>query len=404
MPVAAALAWIDALVATLGSEDVLLDEGAGRVLAEAVVASSDLPATDRAAIDGVAVRADQTAGASAYNPLPFPSVAPGAALPAGGGALVGIGDKLPGGADAVVPLEHVEQRPAGFDVIEGIAAGSGVERRASHWARGDTLLAAGRRLLPWELGLLAAAGIARVRVVRRPRIRCLMVARRDRGSGAALEAPPCDTNGPLLRALIGRDGGFVTEQIPVDRTRASIREALKASSADLIISVGGTGSGADDDAAAALGEAGDIAAHGIALSPGETAGLGRLASGVPVFLLPGMPVACLWAYEFFAGRALRRLAGRNPDLPFQTRRLTTAAKIVSTIGTTEICPVRRLDEQQVVPIASFVAAGLGAALRADGFVIVAAGSEGYPKGASVIVHLRDDSDLSPIHQARGSVS
>ena len=116
--------------------------------------------------------------------------------------------------------------------------------------------------------------------------------------------------------------------------------------------------------------------------------MGRLGTGAPVFLLPGMPVDCLWAYELFAGRAIRRLAGRNPALPFRSREMRLERKIVSNIGMTEIFPMR-CAEGQAEPIASFAEAGLMAAARADGFVIVPEGSEGFAAGAAVTVYLFD---------------
>jgi molybdopterin molybdotransferase len=128
--------------------------------------------------------------------------------------------------------------------------------------------------------------------------------------------------------------------------------------------------------------------HGVALRPGETAGTGRV-NGVPVFLLPGPPAACLWAYEIIAGRALRLLAGLSPELPFPSVTLSAARKIVSEIGMVEVCPVRCTRDGAVEPVVSFAEAGLSAAAQAHGFVLVPEASEGYPRGAPVTVHLYD---------------
>jgi molybdopterin molybdotransferase len=380
--VADAAAWIDAQVTRLAAETVALAHAIGRVLAQDAVAAAAVPPADQAAIDGFALRADETAGASAYNPLSFRlAPADGGALAPGAAMLLGAGDPLPGGADAVVALEHLQPGPsASGEVIDPVAAGHGIERRGSHVMPGATLLEAGRRLHPHDIGLLAAAGIARVPVIRRPRVRCFVLARM---SGA----PLADANGPLLRALIERDGGDVVELRRIERDRAAIARALGAADADLVIVAGGTGRGAHDQSAAALAEAGDLAIHGLALHPGETAGLGLTAAGVPVLLLPGAPAACLWAYELLAGRAVRRHAGGDPALPFRRREMTVARKIVSAIGMTEIFPVRCLSEDRVEPIASAAAAGIAAAARADGFVIIPEGSEGVPAGAVVAVHL-----------------
>ena len=104
-------------------------------------------------------------------------------------------------------------------------------------------------------------------------------------------------------------------------------------------------------------------------------------------LLPGAPAACLWSYELFAGRAIRRLGGRGPELPYRSREMITARKIVSAIGMTEICPVRCGAGDTVEPVPSFAEIGLMAAVGADGFVIVPEGSEGYPQGGRVTVYL-----------------
>src|SRR5262249_40904666 len=114
------------------------------------------------------------------------------------------------------------------------------------------------------------------------------------------------------------------------------------------------------------------------------------SSGVLVFLLPGTPVACLWTYELLTGRAIRRLGGLDPSLPFPSRMMTTERKIVSEVGMTEVCPVQRVDEDTIKPMASFAGAGLRAATQADGFVILPEGSEGYAQGAPVLVYLYDE--------------
>lgn len=386
------LAWIDAHVGPLAAEDVLVTEAAGRILAEDARTAMDLPPFDRAAVDGWALRAEATIGANAYNPLAFRLASSVDDLPADSAVRVHAGEPLPRGADAVVCLQHVVPESSGIGaVIEPVAAGHEVERMGSHAARGSMLAKAGRRLRACDVGVLAAAGLMRVAVVRRPRARCLLT-----GHGVmAAGTPPApggvpDADGPLLRALIERDGGVVEEQRRVDRDRTAMTGALASSAPDIILVAGGTGPGADDHAAASLAQAGELVFRGVALRPAETAGVGRTAAGVPVFLLPGAPAACLWAYEFFAGRAIRRLGGRHPELPFRSRRLTAARKIVSEIGTTDVRAIRYLNDAAVEPIASFAEAGLTAATLADGFVVVPENSEGYPQGAVVTVYLYDE--------------
>jgi molybdopterin molybdotransferase len=384
------IAWIDGCTTALGAEEVPLAQAAGRALARDVAAAADLPACDRAAADGFALNADETVGASAYNPLPFRLVEAAAGVVPGCAVQVESGDPLPAGADAVVRLEHAAVDTAGaVAVIAPVSPGNEVERGGSHAVRGSALVAAGRRLDPGEIGLLAAAGVDRVPVVAKPRVRCLVYADRltDPGDTPAPGAV-YDVNGLMLAALVERDGGVVVDRRIVPRNRGALREALASPGSDLILVAGGTGPGPGDEAAAALAEAGELAVHGVALRPGETAGTGRV-NGVPVFLLPGPPAACLWAYEIIAGRALRLLAGLSPELPFPSVTLSAARKIVSEIGMVEVCPVRCTRDGAVEPVVSFAEAGLSAAAQAHGFVLVPEASEGYPRGAPVTVHLYD---------------
>ncbi|MGH6814545.1 MAG: molybdopterin molybdotransferase MoeA [Hyphomicrobiaceae bacterium] len=386
-----AAAWIDANLAPLPAEDVPLADAAGRILAEDVQAAINVPAFDRAVADGFALRADETVGAGSYNPIPF---RPGPAadhLAAGCAVRVNAGDPLPHGADAVAALEQCADNAGGsVTLIAAVAPGALVERAGNQAARGSRLAASGRRLRPVDIGLLASTGLVRVPTIRRPRVLCLLTGRSAIPAGIPLSFGAVhNANGPLLCALIERDGGLPMEPQRVDRALTSIRSALAQSGADIVLVAGSTGPGPDDHAAAALAAAGELAIHGIALRPGDTAGIGRTAAGVPVALLPGTPAACLWTYEFLAGRAIRRLGGRNPALPFPSRRMTAARKIVSEIGMTEVCPVQCSKDGTAAPIASFAEAGLMAAVRADGFVVVPEGREGYPQGAVVTVYLYD---------------
>jgi molybdopterin molybdotransferase len=375
---ARAAGWIDARVAPLPAETVPLAAAAGRVAAEPVSAAHDLPPVDRAARDGIALRADETAGAGAYNPLTFRLVAAGGALAPGRAARIAAGDPLPTGADAVVPIELVSMVGGdACEIIEPLAAGQAVEKAGSHARRGAPLAEAGQRLGPQHLGLLAEGGVARLPVVRRPRVAVLLA----RASAAD------DIDGPMLRALIERDGGVAEAPTAIGREQAALAQALGAADADIVLVVGGTGPGDDDHAAAALADSGTLAGHGVALAPGETAGFGDTRAGAPVFLLPGTPVDCLWAYELLAGRAVRRAGLRPTALPFATRPLTAARKLVSGIGRTEVVPVRRAGDGGVEPTAGFAEAGLAAAARADGFVVIAESSEGVPAGAPVTVYL-----------------
>lgn len=185
-----ALAWIDASVHRLLPEEVDFTEAVGRVLAQDALASIDVPAFNRAAIDGIAVRAEEVAGASAYNPL---------CLQPCSGTLLNAGEPIPPGCDAIVPLGYIEPvMTGGFEVIQEVAPGSFIERRAGQCHSGAVLLKQGQPLIPHHIGALAEAGVSHVHVVQRPIVRCILPGR---------DCRPDDPNAALLRALIARDGG-----------------------------------------------------------------------------------------------------------------------------------------------------------------------------------------------------
>jgi len=367
-----AIAWVDAVTHALTREDVPLCKARGRVLAEPIRAAKPIPAYDRATRDGFSVQASASLGASAYNPVRLPLIA------------LGAGDALPAGTDAVVPFELAELDGRSFiEIVEAVAVGDNVEQQGAVATIGAILVPAGTRLAARHIGLLTNAGVSHIAVVRQPCVRLLVTKpTNERAQG--------DSNGSMICAAVERDGGIITESVAVERNQIAIRVSLLEPGADVALVIGGTGPGNDDHSAAALAEAGELAIHGVALLPGETTGLGRAERKIPVVLLPGPPAACLWSYELFAGRAIRRLGGRGANLPYRSREMITARKIVSSLGVTEICPVRCGSDDTAEPLPSFAETGLMAAVSADGFVIVPQGSEGYPRGARITVYLYEE--------------
>ncbi|BAI73064.1 molybdopterin biosynthesis protein [Azospirillum sp. B510] len=371
VPLAVAWEWIDSHVAPPAARRLPLADCAGLRLAGDVVAMGDWPPADRATADGYAVAAADTLGAGSYNPVPLTAA-----------VAVSAGDPLPAGCDAVIPYEAVQAAGPVIEAIDGVAPGNGVERRGAWSAAGSLLLPAGRRLRPGDLGLLAVSGYGpvgrgMVPVRPAPRVRILLA------GGPKADAP--EQLGAMLAALVGRDGGVVetVEVIPVDID--ALADAFSRPGADLILSAGRTGTGPDDVAPPALARVGGLDLHGIAMRPGGSAGLGR-SGGVPVLLLPGEPMAALAAYELLAGRAVRHAAGLPTALPHAMVGAVTARKLVSEIGCLDLHRVRLDEAGKVEPVASPGWPGLAAAARADGFVLIAAESEGVPDGADVILH------------------
>jgi molybdopterin molybdotransferase len=387
--VEAALAWLDAQLQPLAVEDVPLRIAAGRVLANSVVSDVDVPGFDRATMDGYAVAAASTEGAAAYSPLPLTVIGdsmPGSpfqgSVSAGEAVRVMTGAPMPQGADAVLPAEWIE---AGISALAAVSPGKNVGRRGEDIVRGTTLLEPGRVLRPQDLGVLSSVGQGTAQVVRRPRVRLAVTGNELLPSGSQPHGfHIADANGPMLAALIERDGGVVDFPGLVRDDANAILEALQAD-ADIVIVSGGSSVGIEDLAPMLVAQQGELAVHGIAMRPSGPTGLGRIGHRL-VFLLPGNPVSTLCAYDFFAGRAIRALGGRSKAWPYRAARGRLNRKISSPIGRLDYARVKIADGM-VEPIAIAGASLLSSTTRADGFVIVGDDSEGFAAGAEVEVWL-----------------
>jgi len=398
--VQAALSWLDAQLYQLASETVPLQTAPGRVLATAIVSDIDVPGFDRATMDGYAVIADTTEGATAYNQIALTVI--GDALPGspfqgqvsrGEAVRIMTGAPMPAGADAVLPAESVEAGNGGASAVpprsivalSAVSPGKNVGRRGEDILSGTTVLSAGRVLRPQDLGVISSIGLADATVVSRPRVRLVITGNELLPSGTRpRDFRIADANGPMLAALVERDGAIVDFPGLVRDDADAILAALHAN-ADVVIVSGGSSVGIEDLAPTLVATHGELAVHGIAMRPSSPTGLGRIGRRL-VFLLPGNPVSALCAYDFFAGRAIRALGGRPKAWPYRSVRGTLARKISSPIGRLDYARVR-LDGAVVEPLSVAGASVLSSTTRADGFLIVDDDSEGFPAGSDVDVWL-----------------
>ncbi|HZI82257.1 MAG TPA: gephyrin-like molybdotransferase Glp [Vicinamibacterales bacterium] len=392
--VAAALAWLDGQLRPLAAERVGIAEAAGRVLAAPIVSAVDVPGFDRATMDGYAVVASSTEGAGAYSRLPLTVIGdsmPGrpfdGALSPGEAVRVMTGAPIPRGADAVLPAEFVDAESHGRTIaaLDAVSPGKNVGRVGEDIVSGTRLLEPGRVLRPQDVGVISSIGVAEVDVVRKPRVRLVITGNELLPAGT----PPhrfhiADANGPMLAALAARDGGLVDVGGLVRDDAAAIAEALLAD-ADVVIVSGGSSVGVEDLAPGLVATHGELAVHGIAMRPSSPTGLGRIG-GRLVVLLPGNPVSSLCAYDFFAGRAIRVLGGRDAAWPYRSVSGRLTRKISSPIGRLDYARVT-VSNGAVEPLAVAGASLLSSTTRADGFVIVGDDSEGFAAGADVDVWL-----------------
>ena len=389
--VADAWQWIDRLGGPLGCEQVALDRASQRVVARDVVSDCDVPSFRRAMMDGYAVRARDTAGATPYDVCDLHVV--GRSLPGrpfdgtidvGDVVEIMTGAPLPHWADAVIPVEKTESiGPSQIRVIDQVPPLKHVGFPGEDIVAGTTLFAAGRRLRPQDLGVLSSVGCSSVSVWRRPRVHIVVTGNEILPAGSRpRDASISDANGPMLMALVARDGGDVVARQIVPDQRDAIRSAL-LSDADVILVSGGSSVGAEDHAPSLVEECGSLAIHGIAMRPSSPTGMGTIGTRT-IFLLPGNPVSCLCAYDFFAGRHIRLRGGLAPAWPYRSERLPLQRKLVSVIGRCDYARVT-VHDGQVVPLAVSGASVLTSTTRADGFVVVPEEFEGHRAGAVVEV-------------------
>jgi molybdopterin molybdotransferase len=386
---------LDGRLQPLPAETVDLHHAASRVLASDVTSDVAVPPFDRAAMDGYAVRGAETFGAGPYNPLEFAVVGvalPGkphaAALKPGQAVRIMTGAPVPAGADAVLQAEAAEEADGRVRIIEPIPPGRHVGKRGEDIEPGTVVLQAGRVLRPQDVGVLASIGAAAIVVYRRPAVAILVSGDELLPPGSRPEGYRIvDSNSVMLEALIRRDSAVPLPPSYVPDRREAARDALLNSQADIILVSGGSSVGQEDHAPRVLAEVGELLVHGVALRPASPTGLGVLG-GRPVFLLPGNPVSCLCAYDFFAGRAVRRLGGRSEEMPYRTCAVPLGRKIASAVGRVDYVRVT-IANGQAEPIATSGASILSSTTRADGFVLMPRDSEGAAAGETVQVFLYD---------------
>jgi molybdopterin molybdotransferase len=392
--VADALAWLDSKLEWLECEIVPVAQAAGHVLGQAVTSDCDVPSFDRSMMDGIAVRAEDTHGASTYNRLPLqmigevlPGRRPTISVGAGQAVRIMTGAPIPTGATAVLPAEKVEWQLGSVMALDEVSPGKNIGRRGDDIAAGTTVLNQGRILRPQDIGVLSSIGLATVKVVRQPRVRIVITGNELLPPGARPEEHRiADANGPMLSALVHRDGGIPINPGIVPDDPAAILASLR-DPADIVIVSGGSSVGQEDHAPALIAQHGQLSIHGVAMRPSSPTGMGQL-EGRLVFLLPGNPVSCLCAYDFFAGRAIRRLGGRAAAWPYRSATMPLRRKLVSTVGRLDYARVKIVDGK-VEPLSISGAAVLSSTTRADGFVVIPDDCEGYPAGSTVTVYLYD---------------
>jgi putative molybdopterin biosynthesis protein len=369
----------------LPPQSVALAAALGRVLAQDVTAPIDVPPFDRANVDGFAVRATDTNGASDTAPrrlrlsgevvvcghAPSLVVAPGAAT------TIATGGVIPRGADAVVMIEHTElledRREPAIDVRRAVAPGQFISYAGSDIARGETVLRRGSHIGSREIGMLAACGIASVDVVRKPKVAVLSTGDELVAPGGTLApAQVYDSNGATVAAAIAEAGGEPVpfgafpddEQVLGDAVRTALRTC------DMVVLSGGTSKGAGDLSHRIVSKLGPpgILVHGVALKPGKPLCL-AVVDGKPLAVLPGFPTSAIFTFHAFVAPVIRARAGLPPEA-VRSIAADVPLRIPSELGRKEFVLVALVAGEQG-PVAFPTAKGSGAVTsfsQADGFL------------------------------------
>jgi putative molybdopterin biosynthesis protein len=399
----------------LGIEEVGLDLLLGRVLGRDIAAPVDTPPFDRATVDGFALRAADLFDASDAEPVhlrlnaevihcgtaPLLPVAPGTATS------IATGGPIPRGADAVVMIEHTEPQGDGIAVARALAPGMFISFAGSDIARGQTLLRKGTVIGAREVAMLAAVGLDRAPVWRKPRVAVLSTGDELVQPGQPLRpAGVYDSNGPVIAAALRENGCEAVHlgAIPDDAEKLTAAVQAAFAAYDALILSGGTSKGAGDlttKVIAGLGAPG-IVAHGVALKPGKPLCL-AVCDGKPVVVLPGFPTSAMFTFHELVAPALRIMAGLPPH---STARVAASLplRLTSELGRTEFAMVA-LTEGPDGLVAHPVAKGSGAVTafaQADGFLTVPALVESLAPGTMAEVTLFGPSIVVPALAVIGS--
>jgi molybdopterin molybdotransferase len=392
---------LEALLALLPTPDPIelrLADALGLVLADPVASEVTVPAFANSAMDGYAVIARDTRAATVDKPVrlavdgevaagvqELPTVRPGRSV------RIMTGAPLPPGADAIVPVEVTS--PLGVDVgiHLSVERGTNIREPGEDLQPGQQLLARGRRLGPADLGVLAAAGVSRVRCIAPPRV--VVISSGDELVPADQDPLPGqvrDVNGPMLAAMVRAAGAVPFSAGIVRDDRKALRYVLDTSlgHADLIVCTGGASAGTRDLLPEVIGSLGEVETAKVAMKPGMPQIRGRIA-GCPVIGLPGNPVSAFVSFEVFVRPVIRSLQGRR-DVQRPVVHAVAAEPLRSTPGKRSYLRVRLAREGErwlAKPTGHQGSHVVSSIARADGLAVIDEDVLEVPAGEQVRVHL-----------------
>lgn len=378
--------FLESISPSRKTEEISLEICTGRVLAEIVVSERAVPHYRRAAMDGYAVRASDTLGASPTNPVMLQI---SDHVEEGSSVWVHTGAAVPEGADAVVMVEDTATAGDIVEIKAQVYPNRNVGQIGEDIRKGDLVFKEGHFLRPCDAAVLASLGFEKIKVFQKPVVAVIptgdeLVSRKKAG-----DVPPpgmvLETNGLMASLYVEKWGGTPRCIEIVPDNPDSIKKAIELNlDADMILLSGGTSVGKRDHAPEVVASLGKLLVHGIGISPGKPTALG-IIDDIPVVCMPGFPVAGLVALYFFVRPGVRKLAS-IPEVPELILKRRLAAKISSRIGYINFIRVI-FEGDKVHPLAGAKSGALSSVSKADGFVLVPENVEGYEAGEEVNVFL-----------------
>jgi molybdenum cofactor synthesis domain-containing protein len=373
-------------------EEINLDDAVGRVSAENVKASFDVPSFDRSAMDGYCVRAEDVYGASQFKPVRLRITGsigvdeePRKTVERGECVQVATGSIIPEGGNAVVMYEHTERDGDDVLVYRPVYPGENISKKGSDISAGKEIIKSGDYLNASKIGVLAALGISRVKVYEKPTVLIIPTGSElarvgENKSGVQIY----DINSHTLAAVIRENGGIPVLHDIVPDDEEKIEKALEEGfERDLIVITGGSSVGAKDVIYDLLSKRGEVLFHGVQVKPGKPT-VGAVFKGRVVLAMPGHPTSCLSNAYLFLRPVLRRIA-RLPETSLRTVKARLSKRVVSTLGRRFFLTVR-LRNGEAEPVFKESSA-ITSMAEADGYAVIPENADTVEKGDWVEVHL-----------------
>ncbi len=389
----------------LGTELVSLIDAAGRVLAADITSEVDVTAFDRSNVDGFAVVADSTVGATEETPVRLrlsetsltPGTAPTEAVDTGAATMIATGAMVPRGANAIVMVEDTDTVDGQLLITRAIAPGANISYAGTDIATGETILRTRHQLTSREIGMLAATGRAEVAVFRKPRVAVISTGNEIVEPGGPLpDGCVYDSNQAILATAINELGGEAVPMGVVRDNGQQLRDAINAASdCDIVLLSGGTSKGEGDLCYRVVSELKNpgILAHGVALKPGKPVCL-AVEDGRPIVVLPGFPTSAVFTFHEFVAPVIRAYAGRSQPTR-GTAEASLARQVNSVRGRTEFLLVHLIPSADQTSLVAYpMGKGSGSVTAfsmADGFIRIDQNTEIVERDTPVHVTLLSES-------------